>query len=140
MTAYASVPVCLYDNPATTRFAFTDVLYAELVRLPGVHLARCRRRPVSARERMGHLDGLWHLFARFGSVRVMAAAAAQLGLTRADNLPRPLRPLDAAAQRELTGSSPGCRGPSTGPGGWGQVSRRCRSTSSPCIRPVRSKP
>lgn len=42
------------------------------------------------------LDVLWPLLAAHGSVRVMAAAAAQLGLVAADCLPHPLLPLDGA--------------------------------------------
>lgn len=36
VTAAASVPVCVYDNPRTTGFTFTDELRARVGRLPGV--------------------------------------------------------------------------------------------------------
>jgi dihydrodipicolinate synthase/N-acetylneuraminate lyase len=35
------------------------------------------------------------------AARVVAAAAARLGLTQTVNLPRPLRPLDASARHQL---------------------------------------
>jgi 4-hydroxy-tetrahydrodipicolinate synthase len=47
------------------------------------------------------LAPLWELFRRHGSVRVVATAAALLGLAGAHNLPRPLRLLDGEARREV---------------------------------------
>ena len=47
------------------------------------------------------LEPLWALFRRHGSVRVMATAAALLGLAGERNLPRPLRMLDGDARTEL---------------------------------------
>src|SRR3954451_11548129 len=36
VTAELSVPLCVYDNPATTHFAFSDDLHAGVAALPGV--------------------------------------------------------------------------------------------------------
>jgi 4-hydroxy-tetrahydrodipicolinate synthase len=36
VTAELSVPLCVYDNPGTTRFAFSDELHARVAALPGV--------------------------------------------------------------------------------------------------------
>ncbi|GAB3053532.1 dihydrodipicolinate synthase family protein [Sediminivirga luteola] len=36
LTRHASVPVILYDNPATTGFSFTTELYARIAALPGI--------------------------------------------------------------------------------------------------------
>lgn len=36
VTRHVSVPVCLYDNPGTTRFTFSDTLYRRIAELPGV--------------------------------------------------------------------------------------------------------
>jgi 4-hydroxy-tetrahydrodipicolinate synthase len=47
------------------------------------------------------LEPLWALFRRHGGVRVVATAAALLGLAGERNLPRPLRLLDGAARDEL---------------------------------------
>ncbi|MEV5301643.1 hypothetical protein [Amycolatopsis methanolica] len=47
------------------------------------------------------LRPLWDLFARHGSIRVVAAAATHLGLTGERVLPRPLRELDGAARDEV---------------------------------------
>ncbi|MFE4632207.1 dihydrodipicolinate synthase family protein [Streptomyces sp. NPDC056773] len=48
-----------------------------------------------AREESRRLQPLWDLFARHGSLRVTAAAAAHLGLTPPHSLPLPLRGLGA---------------------------------------------
>ncbi|WP_225101376.1 dihydrodipicolinate synthase family protein [Streptomyces sp. CoH27] len=47
------------------------------------------------------LEPLWALFRRYGSLRVMSAAASHLGLTSEPNLPRPLRGLDEAARQDV---------------------------------------
>ncbi|MCI9887799.1 dihydrodipicolinate synthase family protein [Micrococcales bacterium 31B] len=47
------------------------------------------------------LAGLWDLFARHGSLRVLAALAAHLGLVARECLPRPVRGLDAAERAEV---------------------------------------
>ena len=53
---------------------------------------------IDAPDRLG---GFWELFETYVSLRVVAAAAARLGLTQTVNLPRPLRPLDASARHQL---------------------------------------
>jgi 4-hydroxy-tetrahydrodipicolinate synthase len=154
VTSELSVPLCVYDNPGTTRFAFSDDLHVRVAALPGVRaiklpgehaadrigalrphvpdsvaigmsgdqfaagaldagaevwfsvlgglfpeaaLAIVRERDAAA----ARLEPLWALFRRHGSVRVVATAAALLGLAGERNLPRPLRMLDGAARTEL---------------------------------------
>ena len=155
MTAELSVPLCVYDNPGTTHFAFSDDLHARVAALPGVRAIKlpgdgrggadrarcgraCRRASRSAsaatssppaaldagadvwfsvlgglfpeaalaivREReaaSARLEPLWALFRRHGGVRVVATAAALLGLAGEHNLPRPLRLLDGDARAEV---------------------------------------
>lgn len=55
----------------------------------------------SASRLSGVLDPLWALFARHGSLRVVAAAAEHLGLVRSPCLPRPLRGLDRDGRRQV---------------------------------------
>lgn len=165
---HVSVPVCIYDNPGTTRFEFSDELHGRIAGLPGVRSVKIPGVPSSpddARARVQRLksmlpDGvtvgisgdasaatglnagcevwysvcgglfphaakeitdaaargeherviqlserlqpLWSLFRKHGgSIRVMAAAAGALGLTDADCLPRPLRPLSAGDIAEV---------------------------------------
>jgi 4-hydroxy-tetrahydrodipicolinate synthase len=154
VTASLSVPLCVYDNPGTTHFTFTDELHARVAALPGVgaiklpgagaaeRVAVLRglvpssvavgvsgdqfaagaldagadvwfsvigglfpqaalsvvdgREPASAR-----LEPLWALFRKYGGIRVVATAAALLGLAGEHNLPRPLRLLDGAEVRSV---------------------------------------
>jgi 4-hydroxy-tetrahydrodipicolinate synthase len=56
------------------------------------------RGPASA-----ELEPLWALFRRHGGIRVIATAAALLGLAGEHNLPRPLRLLEGGARTELAG-------------------------------------
>jgi len=53
-------------------------------------------------EQSQRLEPLWTLFRQHGgSIRVIAAAAALLGLAEENNLPRPLRALSSEHQREV---------------------------------------
>ena len=154
VTAELSVPLCVYDNPGTTHFTFSDDLHARVAALPGVRAiklpgegaadrigalrprvagasrsasaatsspprrwtpartcgsacsAGCSREAALAivHEReaaSARLEPLWALFRRHGGVRVVATAAALLGLAGERNLPRPLRLLDGDARVEL---------------------------------------
>ena len=166
VSAASSVPICLYDNPTTTRFTFTDEFYARIAALPrvaavkippaGVERAAERVRQVRAilpqdvalgvsgdefsgpalcagadvwfsvlggtlpeqalaitraaqsgdaavvRALSAKLQPLWALFGRYGSLRVVSAVAAQLGLLPVENLPAPLKPLPVSARAEVT--------------------------------------
>lgn len=55
----------------------------------------------AAFEASDRLEPLWALFRRFGSLRVMSAAAEALGLVQSPNLPLPLLGLDPASRTEL---------------------------------------
>ena len=158
VTAELSVPLCVYDNPTTTGFTFTDELHGAVAHLPGVaalKIPAVPADPAAARERVDrlralvpagvrigvsgdasaasglragcdlwfsvvgglfpeaarrvvqdpsaaeHLLPLWELFARHGSLRVVAAAAEHLALTGRPNLPRPLRGLEGRAREEV---------------------------------------
>ncbi|MFI2413659.1 dihydrodipicolinate synthase family protein [Streptomyces sp. NPDC018947] len=70
---------------------------------PALALTRAARagRHERALAESRRLEPLWDLFARHGSLRVVAAAAAHLGLTAHRNLPLPLRGLDAGDRAHL---------------------------------------
>ena len=154
VTAELSVPLCVYDNPGTTQFVFSDDLHASVAALPNVRAIKLPGK--GAQERIGalrtrvadgvaigvsgdqfaagglnagadvwfsvvgglfpdvalaivrdrepasaRLEPLWALFRRHGGVRVVATAAALLGLAGEHNLPRPLRTLDGDARTAL---------------------------------------
>lgn len=165
---HTSLPVCVYDNPGTTHFTFSDMLYTRIAALSGVGSIKIPGLPEKAEDAAARvkeiraqlpaeitlgisgdafagvglnagceawysvcgglfprvakeiteasargdrqqvtqlterLDPLWQLFRKHGgSIRVIAAAAGVLGLTRGDCLPRPLLPLDADATAEI---------------------------------------
>ncbi|MFD4252119.1 dihydrodipicolinate synthase family protein [Amycolatopsis thermoflava] len=155
VTRELSVPLCVYDNPRTTHFQFSDELHGRIAALPNVGSIKIPGVPADAKARVDALRAripdtvtigisgdavaaeglaagcdvwysvlgglfpdaaravmrdaaeserlrpLWDLFARHGSIRVVAAAATHLGLTGERVLPRPLRELDGAARREV---------------------------------------
>ncbi|SEP46959.1 dihydrodipicolinate synthase family protein [Amycolatopsis saalfeldensis] len=162
VTAELSVPLCVYDNPGTTHFSFSDELHGRIAALPNVasiKIPPTPADPAAARERVDRLRRLipdtvaigvsgdaaaaggllagadlwysvlagvwpepclalaraakrgdadearrlsdelaavWTLFARYGSLRVVAAIAEREGLVSAPNLPRPLLGLTGA--------------------------------------------
>lgn len=55
---HVSVPVCIYDNPGTTRFEFSDELHGRIARLPGIRSVKIPGvppSPVDARVRVQRL-------------------------------------------------------------------------------------
>lgn len=58
VTRYVSVPVCIYDNPGTTHFTFTDELHGRLSSLEGISSVKIPGvpdSPVAATERVDAL-------------------------------------------------------------------------------------
>jgi 4-hydroxy-tetrahydrodipicolinate synthase len=166
----SSVPLCVYDNPGTTGFTFSDELHIRIAALPGVEgvklpaltfeaagdrIPRLRQafpptvtigvsgdrqaadgllagadaffsvlggllpEPMllltrtarsgdadTARAISARFEPLWALFLRYGSIRVVSAAAELMGLSPSPSLPRPLLPLPADGRDELAGILP----------------------------------
>ncbi|MER7938142.1 MULTISPECIES: dihydrodipicolinate synthase family protein [unclassified Streptomyces] len=167
VTRELSVPLCVYDNPRTTKVRFSTELHGRIARLPNVgsiKIPAVSDDPGEARARVDALRAvvpetvtigvsgdwagvrglnagcdvwysavgglfpratlalaraaqagdaakadalsdelapLWDLFTRYGGLRVLSAAASQLGLAAEPNLPRPLLGLDEAARSEV---------------------------------------
>jgi 4-hydroxy-tetrahydrodipicolinate synthase len=167
VTAELSVPLCVYDNPGTTRFTFSDELHGRIAALPRIgsvkipatppdpHAAHERvqnlRRLIPAHVTIGvsgdaagaggllagcdawysvlgglwpqlclaitraaqvsdaaeacrlsdQLAPVWALFGRYGSLRVVAAIAENMGLVGSPNLPRPLLGLTGEARAQV---------------------------------------
>lgn len=53
VTRELSVPLCVYDNPGTTHFTFSDALIARIARLPNIGSIKIS--PVAAQERIAAL-------------------------------------------------------------------------------------
>lgn len=158
------LPLCIYNNPSTTHFTFTDALVARLAKVPGILAvknpapppqdARANHEALRAQVPIGfaigysgdwhapdavlaggeawysvvggllpvpalrllraaqagdapevarwnvRFQGLWDLFKELGSLRVMYASAAILGICHAEP-PRPILPLALDASRRV---------------------------------------
>ncbi|AEG44999.1 dihydrodipicolinate synthetase [Isoptericola variabilis 225] len=80
--ANLSVPLVVYDNPATTRFSFSDDLYARVAELPNVAAIKVPPLPrdrAAARRRVEHLRGLLPAGVAIGVSGDAAACAGLLG-------------------------------------------------------------
>lgn len=163
-----SVPLCVYENPGTTHFNFSDELLIRLAQLPATgsiklsggypdkesYLKRIRKLRAALPERVSlgisgdafaapafnagcdtwfsvtgglfpqtamnithkalngmsdeavsyslALEPLWDLFRQYGSLRVMAAAAATLGLAAEICLPLPITMPDGEARYKIS--------------------------------------
>lgn len=168
VTRSLSVPLCVYDNPGTTHFTFSDELHGRIAQLPQVGSIKIPGVPAeaeAARQRVqrlralipphvtigvsgdahgaaglnagcdawysviggllpapllaitraaqagnadeasrlsGHLQPLWALLQRHGSLRVVAAAAELLGLVASPSLPLPLQALAGEDRQQLS--------------------------------------
>ncbi|ORM54161.1 dihydrodipicolinate synthase family protein [Pantoea conspicua] len=61
VTRHVSVPICVYDNPGTTHFAFSDALLGRIAALPGIASIKIPGVPAdlqAARERIAQLRSL----------------------------------------------------------------------------------
>jgi len=61
VTRNISVPLCVYDNPSTTRFEFSDELHGRIAQLPNVHSIKIPGVPAdaaAAAERVARLRAL----------------------------------------------------------------------------------
>ena len=150
VTQACDLPLCVYDNPNTTHFTFSDELHARVAQLPNIAAIKISSvdTPRVARLRAlvpGHVkigvagdefakrgleagadvwfsviggllpelarsilageahEALFALFRKYGSVRVIGALAARLGLTKPENLVRPLLPIPAGEVEAVLG-------------------------------------
>ncbi|MBE3510605.1 dihydrodipicolinate synthase family protein [Enterobacter cloacae complex sp. I2] len=154
VTRQLSVPLCVYDNPATTGFTFSDELMVAVAALPNIGSVKFGRVPedialvrarlpdtvtmgisgdwqaasalhagfdvwysvigglfphtalaiVRSKEtaQSDRLEPLWALFRRYGSLRVIAAAAEMMGKVEAPALPFPLRAIQEEPREALS--------------------------------------
>ena len=77
-----SVPLCVYDNPLTTHFEFTDELHGRIAHLPGVasiKIPPVSANPTVARER---IDRLRALIPAHVTIGISGDSAGAMGLTQ----------------------------------------------------------
>ena len=80
VTANISVPLCLYDNPGTTHFEFTDELHGRIARLPNVHSMKIPGVPEAPDQARARVDRLRALSPEHVTIGVSGDAFAATGL------------------------------------------------------------
>ncbi|AEX54667.1 dihydrodipicolinate synthase [Rahnella aquatilis CIP 78.65 = ATCC 33071] len=77
VTRHLSVPLCVYDNPGTTNFDFTDELYVRIAQLPhvaSIKIPGLSADPVTTRNRLDELRLLVPSHVTLGAAGDLAAA------------------------------------------------------------------
>ncbi|WP_392431312.1 dihydrodipicolinate synthase family protein [Yersinia sp. HM-2024] len=80
VTRHASVPVCVYDNPGTTHFTFTDELHGQLSSLDGVHSIKIPGVPDTPAVAVERVDALRKQLRPGVTIGISGDAFAGLGL------------------------------------------------------------
>jgi 4-hydroxy-tetrahydrodipicolinate synthase len=80
VTANISVPLCVYDNPGTTHFEFTDELHGRIARLPNVHSIKIPGVPEAPDQARARVDRLRALIPEHVTIGVSGDAFAATGL------------------------------------------------------------
>ncbi|GKX54248.1 dihydrodipicolinate synthase family protein [Leminorella grimontii] len=80
VTRHVSVPVCVYDNPGTTHFTFTDELHGLLSSLGGIHSVKIPGVPDSPTSATERVDALRRHLRPGVTIGISGDAYAGLGL------------------------------------------------------------
>lgn len=80
VTACATVPVIVYDNPTTTGFTFSLDLYARVAALPGVASIKVPPPPAGLAAATAHIDAIRKRLPAHVTIGVSGDASAALGL------------------------------------------------------------
>lgn len=80
VTRYVSVPVCIYDNPGTTHFTFTDELHGRLSSLEGVRSVKIPGVPDSPAAATERVEALRQHLRPGVTIGISGDAYAGLGL------------------------------------------------------------
>ncbi|OAE08440.1 dihydrodipicolinate synthase family protein [Pantoea sp. OXWO6B1] len=80
LTQHTSVPVCIYDNPSTTRFTFSDELHGRIARLPGIQSVKIPGVPASPEEALARVQRLKEKLPAEVTVGISGDASAAAGL------------------------------------------------------------
>src|SRR5207253_8671734 len=80
VTANISVPLCVYDNPGTTHFEFTDELHGRIAHLPNVRSIKIPGVPEAPDQAKTRVDRLRALIPEHVTIGVSGDAFAATGL------------------------------------------------------------
>ncbi|MDW7748210.1 dihydrodipicolinate synthase family protein [Halomonas sp.] len=75
-----SVPLCVYDNPGTTHFEFSDDLYGRIAQLPNVRSIKIPGVPAAPEAAKAHVEHLRALLPSYLTLGVSGDAFAATGL------------------------------------------------------------
>ncbi|MGJ4846626.1 dihydrodipicolinate synthase family protein [Leifsonia sp. Le1] len=80
VSEHADVPIIVYDNPGTTRFAFTNELYARIAELPGVASIKIPGVPAEPEAARQHIAAIRTVIPDDVTIGVSGDASAATGL------------------------------------------------------------
>ncbi|ERL50878.1 hypothetical protein BJB45_19975 [Halomonas huangheensis] len=80
VTRELSVPLCVYDNPGTTRFEFSDELHGRIAQLPSVRSIKIPGVPAGTDEARARVDRLRSMIPAHVSIGVSGDGMAAMGL------------------------------------------------------------
>ena len=76
-----SVPLCVYDNPGTTRFEFSDALHGRIAELPNVASIKIPGVPAASDAARARVERLRSLIPAYVTIGVSGDASAATGLS-----------------------------------------------------------
>ncbi len=109
VTRELSVPLCIYDNPGTTHFTFTDELHSRITELPKIGSIKIPGVPLDPAEAAGRVNSLRSQIPSTVTIGVSGDASAAIGLNAgcdvwysvlAGVLPKPCLALTRASQND----------------------------------------
>lgn len=80
VTANLSVPLCVYDNPGTTNFHFSDALHGRIAQLPNVRSIKIPGVPASVTQARARVEQLRALIPSYVTIGVSGDSSAATGL------------------------------------------------------------
>lgn len=80
ITSKLSVPLCVYDNPGTTHFNFTDELHGRIAQLPNVRSIKIPGVPMEPQAALARVNRLRTLIPKHVSIGISGDSCAATGL------------------------------------------------------------
>src|SRR5690606_2445734 len=80
VTRHLTVPLCVYDNPGTTHFEFTDELHGRIAQLPNVRSIKIPGVPADSTVAKARVDHLRGMIPSHVTIGVSGDASAATGL------------------------------------------------------------
>ena len=77
---HASVPLCVYDNPGTTHFTFSDELHGKIAALPGVHSIKIPGVPADSEAAFSRVRNLRNRLPADVTIGISGDCSAATGL------------------------------------------------------------